>query len=227
MARHLFIAQQTLATWMDQDKIDFDGDLLTIRSDGRQFSLVEAVRFIKVEGDDEDINGLLGKVKTNEQLEQLGAERYRDSVIHSDVAYRVQEGFIGEIFIKKAACEEAANEAPNKATNKATGESKAKSQAQLQVAQTVRNMPVVEAGKAKSSTIKAAEKPSVKAPPKKPAPAQVPAAQCKAADPAAKPDPGVKAGKVAGKVVGKENGKENGNDLSDEELLTRFLLKNL
>ncbi len=101
MARHLFIAQQTLSTWMDQDKIDFDGDIMTIRADGRQFKLVEAVRFIRVEGDDEDINDLLGKVKTDQQLEELGAERYRDSVIYGDIAYKAQEGFIGEVFLNR------------------------------------------------------------------------------------------------------------------------------
>ena len=226
MARHLFIAQQTLATWMDQDKIDFDGNLLTIKADGRQFRLVEAVRFIKVEGDDEDTNDLLGKVKTNEQLERLGAERYRDSVIQSDVAYRVQEGFIGEVFLKKTDCEEA--------ENGAVSGSAAESQAQLQVAQTVRNMPVVDTGKAKASTIRAVENPAAKTPKQassKPAPVQQPAAPCKPAAPTAKPVPDAKAGNVDGKktgeMTGKENENENGKDLSDEELLTRFLLKNL
>ncbi len=101
MARHLFIAQQTLATWMDQDKIDFDDNVMTIKADGRAFKLVEAVRFVKVEGDEEDTPGLLGRVKTNRQLEEMSAERYRDSVLFEDVAYKVQEGFIGEVFMKE------------------------------------------------------------------------------------------------------------------------------
>lgn len=97
MARHLFIGQQTLGTWLDQDKIDFQDNVMTIKADGRRFKLVEAVRFIKVEGDEPDASGLLGRVKTDEQLGQMGAERYRDSVIYGDVAYKVQEGFIGEV----------------------------------------------------------------------------------------------------------------------------------
>jgi hypothetical protein len=101
MARHLFIGQQTLTTWTDQDKVEFHDNVMTIKADGRRFKLVEAVRFIKVEGGDEDVPGLLGRVKTNEQLESMGAERYRDSVIYQDVAYKVQEGFIGEVFLKK------------------------------------------------------------------------------------------------------------------------------
>jgi hypothetical protein len=105
MARHLFIAQQTLSTWMDQDKIDFDGDIMTIKADGRRFKLVEAVRFVRVEGDEADARCLLGKVKTNAQLEQLGAERYRDSVLVEDVAYQAQEGFIGEVFLDRLEAE--------------------------------------------------------------------------------------------------------------------------
>jgi hypothetical protein len=107
MARHLFIAQQTLDAWVDQDKVEFDHNVMTIKADGRSFKMVEAVRFVKVEGGDEDTAGLLGRVKTNDQLKEMGAERYRDSVLHQDIAYKVQEGFIGEVFLKeKPAAEE-------------------------------------------------------------------------------------------------------------------------
>lgn len=97
MARHLFIGQHTLGTWLEQDKVEFEDNIMTIKADGRRFKLVEAVRFIKVEGEEQDTAGLLGRVKTDQQLEQMGAERYRDSVIYEEVAYKVQEGFIGEV----------------------------------------------------------------------------------------------------------------------------------
>jgi hypothetical protein len=107
MARHLFIAQQTLDAWVDQDKVEFDHNVMTIKADGRSFKMVEAVRFVKVEGGEEDTAGLLGRVKTNDQLKAMGAERYRDSVLHQDIPYKVQEGFIGEVFLKdKPAAEE-------------------------------------------------------------------------------------------------------------------------
>ena len=107
MARHLFIAQQTLGAWVDQDKVEFDENVMTIKADGRSFKMVEAVRFVKVEGGEEDLPGLLGRVKTNDQLKEMGAERYRDSVLYQDLAYKVQEGFIGEVFLKeKPAAEE-------------------------------------------------------------------------------------------------------------------------
>ena len=106
MAKHLFIGQHTLTTWMDQEKVEFQDNVMTVKADGRCFKLVEAVRFLKVEGGDEDRSSLLGRVKTDKQLESMGAERYRDSVIHRDVAYKVQEGFIGEMFLKQEFAQE-------------------------------------------------------------------------------------------------------------------------
>jgi hypothetical protein len=99
MARHLFIAQATLSNWMEQDKVSFSENRMTIKADGRTFTLVEAVRFVAVEGGGADKTGLLGKVKTMEQLRAMGAERCADSVLLQDAAYKVQEGFVGEILL--------------------------------------------------------------------------------------------------------------------------------
>ncbi len=190
MARHLFIAQQTLATWMDQDKIDFEDNIMTIRADGRQFKLIEAVRFVKVEGGDEDKNGLLGKVKTGEQLACLDAERYRDSVILNEVAYKVQEGFIGEVFL---ANKPAGN--PPECRDPVTPAAKPKpapaEQRPIALAQTQKEMAPV-----------STEPPKLPSSPSEPA---------KPAQPRPKPE-------------GKAGVDE---ELSDEELLTRFLLDNL
>ncbi len=97
MARHLFIAQQTLCSWLEEDKIEFVDSVMTVKTDGRRFRLLEAVRFIKVEGGEMDTAGLLGRVKTDAQLNSMGAERYQDSVLYQDTPYQVQEGFIGEV----------------------------------------------------------------------------------------------------------------------------------
>ena len=99
MARYLFIAQQTLDTWMDQDKVDFEHDVMKIKADGRAFRLIEAVRIVATEGGVADTAGLVGKVKTTEQLRKMGAERCSDSVLHKDIPYKVQEGFIAEVFL--------------------------------------------------------------------------------------------------------------------------------
>ncbi|HOX45578.1 MAG TPA: hypothetical protein PK668_18410 [Myxococcota bacterium] len=103
MARQLFISQDTLVAWQDQDKVAFDGHVMTIKADGRRFNLLEAVRFIRLEGEGQDTAGMVGKVKTDEQIVAAGGERYRDSVILGEAAYKVQEGFIGEVFVRSGA----------------------------------------------------------------------------------------------------------------------------
>jgi hypothetical protein len=178
MARHLFIAQQTLDAWVDQDKVEFDHNVMTIKADGRSFKMVEAVRFVKVEGGDEDTTGLLGRVKTNDQLKAMGAERYRDSVLHQDVAYKVQEGFIGEVFLKD---KPAAEEEPVK--------------------------PDI----VKPSAQQKAARPDSHARTQPHLPATKPPA-------APKPAPAAKS---------KEQKKKTDEDISDEEMLVKFLLNNL
>jgi hypothetical protein len=178
MARHLFIAQQTLDAWVDQDKVEFDANVMTIKADGRSFKMVEAVRFVKVEGGEEDLPGLLGRVKTNDQLKTMGAERYRDSVLYQDIAYKVQEGFIGEVFLTH---KPAAEEEPIKP---------AAQQSVARPAAHARTQP----------HLPAAERPEAPESPKAP-----PAA-------AAKP---------------RDKKKKTEEELSDEELLVRFLLNNL
>ncbi len=179
MARHLFISQETITKWMDQDKIDFDGNIMTVKADGRRFRLLEAVRFVRVEGDEKDVSGLLGKVKTDEQLVSIGAERYRDSVISGDVAYKVQEGFIGEIFMHE---EDAKPEAPV---------------APAPVAAVSANDPANNLARTQPMAIVEDE-----------------------------PKPATDLGAAVRQASGTEPEKKDG-ELSDEELLTNFLLENL
>jgi hypothetical protein len=178
MARHLFIAQQTLDAWVDQDKVEFDANVMTIKADGRSFKMVEAVRFVKVEGGEEDKPGLLGRVKTNDQLQTMGAERYRDSVLYQDIAYKVQEGFIGEVFLKAMP---AAEEEP------------VKPQAVRPAAQKGAARPIAQARTQP----------------------QLPAAKRSAPQ------------RAKSAVKPKERKKKTEEELSDEELLVRFLLNNL
>lgn len=192
MARYLFIAQKTLDTWMEQDKIEFDKNIMTIKTDGRSFKLVEAVRFIQVEGGAEDRPGLLGRVKTDEQLRQMGAERYRDSVLFEDIPYKVQEGFIAEVFLRQQAAAEPAPARPAPPQPRAAAPAPPPQPAQGQPPQRGRTQ-------------------AAKTPP-------APAAQAEVG----KSRPAVN-NKKAQAAAGAKDDKE----LSDEELLTRFLLDNL
>lgn len=105
MSGLLFVSQAVLESWTEHGKIDFQGDLMTLRSgegQGHSYVLGPAVRFMKVLGTDRDPNALLGKVKTDTQLRALGAEQLGDSVVLGEFAYEVQPGFVAELTLQEA-----------------------------------------------------------------------------------------------------------------------------
>jgi hypothetical protein len=61
-----------------------------------------------------DPHGLIGKIKTLEEVQALGGEHYADSVIMGDCAYQVIEGFVGELLpsIRRAARRKVEADAP-------------------------------------------------------------------------------------------------------------------
>lgn len=93
----VFIAQSTLTQWSDAGKVRLQGTVLHLLKEQRSVLLKPAVRFVKLVVGDADPHGLLGKVKTDDQLKELGAEHYMDSVILGDTAYEVVEGFMGDL----------------------------------------------------------------------------------------------------------------------------------
>jgi len=93
--RPLFIAHDKLSQWESEGKVTFTDNILTLIAEKRKYSLVVAVRFLRVVGDDPDVSALVGKVRTRDQLKTLGAEHMMGSVILKDTAYEVQEGFVG------------------------------------------------------------------------------------------------------------------------------------
>ncbi|MCP4500603.1 MAG: hypothetical protein GY822_11645 [Deltaproteobacteria bacterium] len=99
----VFIPQNALDAWTDQGKTALDNNTLTLLKEERTVDLNPAVRFRSLQGADVDPHQLLGKVKTHSQLDELGAEHYMDSVILGDVAYQVEEGFMGDLSRKKSA----------------------------------------------------------------------------------------------------------------------------
>jgi len=93
----IFIAQTTLQEWSDRGKIELDGETLVLVREKRRVDVEPAVRVIELIGGDDDAHGLVGKVKTASQLVEMGAEHYMDSLIVGDVAYRVVEGYVGDL----------------------------------------------------------------------------------------------------------------------------------
>jgi hypothetical protein len=113
----VFITNAMLTQWSDQGKVRLDDTTLTLLQENRTVKLQPAVRFLKLIDGGDDPNKLLGKVKTPEQLTEMKAEHYMDSVILGDVGYTVVEGFLGDLSPPTGAAKAAAKPA-NKAKAK-------------------------------------------------------------------------------------------------------------
>ena len=63
MAR-LCISQERLDRWSADNRVEVQGDVMTLVGEGKSFRIQPAVRFLKVSGGDDDPHGLVGKVKS-------------------------------------------------------------------------------------------------------------------------------------------------------------------
>jgi hypothetical protein len=80
--------------WTGEGKVKLLDDVMTLPALGRSFRLATAVHFThKIDGS--DTQSLVGRVKTDAQLAELGAEHYGASVILGESGYECEEGFIG------------------------------------------------------------------------------------------------------------------------------------
>ena len=95
-AKKLFFSQSMLDTMIDAGKIKLENAIMTMLSgDNPTFELQAAFRFVKTFDDGPDPNNLVGTIRTEQELRDLLAEIYLDSVIYKDVAYQVDPGYIG------------------------------------------------------------------------------------------------------------------------------------
>lgn len=99
----VFLTNDMLQQWSDQGKVRLDDTVLTLIAENRTVSLTPAVRFTSLIDGTDEVNKLLGKVKTKAQIDELGAEHYLDSVIYGDVGYTVVEGYLGDLSPAKRA----------------------------------------------------------------------------------------------------------------------------
>jgi hypothetical protein len=92
----LFISVERLDTWTIEGRASLDGDLKTLTELNRSFAMKPAVHFLRSAGSDGDPYDLVGRVKSKDALDEMGADVFEKSVIYKDTAYDVIEGFIGE-----------------------------------------------------------------------------------------------------------------------------------
>lgn len=95
--KKIFFSQQLLDSLSGEGKIKLDGNSLTLLSDtSKSFALEPAYRIIRTADGSADPNGLVGKIKSGKELQDIQAEAYLDSVICGETAYQADPGFLGE-----------------------------------------------------------------------------------------------------------------------------------
>jgi hypothetical protein len=95
MRNRVFFPQAALDEWIASDRVDLKNDELLIRTEGRRYRIIEAIRVLREVTGAADVHEVLGKVKTRAFLNELGAEILEGSMILGDNAYDVVPGFIG------------------------------------------------------------------------------------------------------------------------------------
>ena len=94
MLGKLFISQSAIDAWVSTERVDLQGEVVSLRDGGGQLRLRAASLFLKVSGDGEAKRNLIGRVKDEEAISALGAEAYMTSVLFDDIAYDVEPGFV-------------------------------------------------------------------------------------------------------------------------------------
>jgi hypothetical protein len=95
MRNRVFFPQSVLDAWVGESRADLKGEELLLKSEGRRYRIIEAIRVIREVSGAPDPHELLGRVKTRAFLAELGAEILEGSMILGDNAYDVVQGFVG------------------------------------------------------------------------------------------------------------------------------------
>ncbi len=98
----LFLPQATLEQWAADGRADLTDGKLFVEPDRATCQVAPAVHFLRL-ASGSDSKGLLQRVKTAAQLEQMGAEQMSDSVILGEDAYDVVQGYLAEVAAGHAA----------------------------------------------------------------------------------------------------------------------------
>ncbi|HLV19673.1 MAG TPA: hypothetical protein VKZ49_02285 [Polyangiaceae bacterium] len=91
----VFFPQAALDAWLQEGRVELSSGELRIAAEDRRYKLVEAVRILQEVGTGGDEYGLVGRVKTLNFLQELGAELLGTSMVLGDSAYDVVPGFLG------------------------------------------------------------------------------------------------------------------------------------
>ena len=94
----IFVAKTLVDSWLSTGRVSLERDLL--RLSGPQavdLFINPAVWFERIDGGEADPHDVVGRVKTSQELAQMGADHYESSVVMGDFAYTVRPGFIATV----------------------------------------------------------------------------------------------------------------------------------
>jgi len=95
MENKVFFPQLLLDQWGIEGKIDLTAAELIVLAEGRRYKISEAVRVVAEVSGANDEQKLVGTVKANDFLNELGAEIFENSMILGENAYDVVPGWVG------------------------------------------------------------------------------------------------------------------------------------
>jgi len=95
--KQFFFSQSVLDSMSDAGKIRVERGVLTMLASGNpSFDLMPAYRIVRTIDDGPDPANLVGQIRSERELREMGAEICMDSLIYREVAYQADPGFIAE-----------------------------------------------------------------------------------------------------------------------------------
>ena len=92
----IFVSQKRVQQWTEEGRVHIEGNQMTLPELGRMFRLTEAYYVGRAVSDGGVVLGIKGRVKSRNQIAQLGGEEFLNSLVIGDAAYEGDPGFVGE-----------------------------------------------------------------------------------------------------------------------------------
>ncbi len=94
----IFVAQTLADSWLSAGRVSLERDLLRLPDPAggaaTDLFINPAVFFERIDGSESDVHDVVGRVKTAQELAQMGADHYESSVVMGDYAYTVVPGYL-------------------------------------------------------------------------------------------------------------------------------------
>lgn len=91
----IFVSQAKLDDWMGAGQVAIEGEMLRIGAGSPVPLFINpAVHFQRIDGSAHDPYDIVGAVKSQQELAQMGADHYEASVVLGEYAYTVTPGFL-------------------------------------------------------------------------------------------------------------------------------------